>query len=1048
MRTITILLLSCPAWAAPALPLVFEPNQGQAHPSVQFLNSSIYLGAGQASIRGDAKGPVVMRLIGARKNTRAEGLDLQPGITSYFIGRDPRKWHAGVPHYAKVRYRDIYPGIDVIYYGNAEGRLEYDFVVSPGADPSRIQIAYNRPVHRKADGDLQVAGVTQKRPRVFQGGQQIACDYQTTASGSVRLELADYDRRRQLVIDPVLEYSTYLGGPADESGGGIQVDAQGNMYIAMFAQAPASPSLNPFQQASGRSYAAFVIKFAPDGQSILYYAYIGGSGNTFPNSLAIDSSGNSYLTGQTEAPDLPVKNAAQPEFGGGFDDAFVAKVSSDGLSILYCTYLGGSTMDWGNAIAVDGSGRAYIGGITFSSSDFPIVNALQPHSTGTPGFLTRLSADGKTFEFSTFYGESGVSSIIGLALDSAGYIYLTGEAGAADFPVKNPFQSAAAFGFVAKLTPNADSIVYSSFLGDQNTDGWGIAVDASGAVFVSGVAGAQFVTKNAFQPSFGGGEWDLFVAKVSPDGSSLEFATFLGGSGLDFQNQNALALDASGNVYITGWTFSGDFPLQNSLQSSTATGSDADAIVAEFSSTGALVYSTVFGGHGDNRGGGITVDRTGAVYVTGSTTAPDFPPKNAFQSKYGGDRDATIFELAPTVVVTPSLNVSPSTLQFSYELGGSVPEAQTISVSSNPPGVSFTPSSSATWLIVAGTVQTTPATLAISIDPTGLSAGPYSGSIQLDSHTSVQVSLTLQNAAATLSSLSPSFVPVGSGSTTITISGSGFLNGATVLLNGQALTAGVSVADSSTVSILLNQANFTNAGELTIVVQNPLSAASNSLTIDVGTPAPQFTAASVVNAASYAGGAVAPGEIVTVFGSNFGTMANTQVTFDDQPATVVYVTSKQLAATVPYTVEGAMQTSLIVNANGIASAPVTLDVTQSSPAIFTSDASGKGQAAALNQDYSINGPSHPATAGSVVMLYGTGGGPLSNDPLPRLTLPVSATVGGVSAHVQYAGIAPGLVQGAMQINVEIPSTVAPGPSVPVSVTVGVSTSNMVTIAVQ
>jgi len=1047
MRTIAILLLSIPAWAAPALPLMFEPNQGQAHPNVQFLSSSIYLGAGQASIRADDKGPVVMRLIGARKNARAEGLDLQPGITSYFIGRDPRKWHAGVPHYAKVRYRDIYPGIDIVYYGNAKGRLEYDFVVSPGADPSLIQIAYNRPVHREASGDLQVAGVTQKRPLVFQGAQQIACNYQTTASGSVRLNLAEYDHRRELVIDPVLEYSTYLGGPAFEVGTGIQVDAQGNMYIAIFAQAPASPSLNPFQQASGLSYAAFVVKFAPDGQSILYYAYVGGSGNTAPNSIAIDSSGNSYLTGQTEAPDLPVKNAAQPEFGGGLDDAFVAKISSDGLSILYCTYLGGSKDDFGNAIAVDGSGRAYIGGITYSSSDFPIVNALQPHSSGTPGFLTRLSADGKTFDFSTFYGESGDNSIVGLALDSAGYIYLTGFANAADFPVKNPFQSSGG-GFVAKLTPNADSIVYSSFLGDQNTQGWGIAVDASGAVFVSGTAGAQFVTKNAFQASYGGGEYDLFLAKVSPDGSTLEFATFLGGSAIDYQNQNPLALDASGNVYITGWTFSGDFPLQNSLRSSTAAGQDADAIVAEFSSTGALVYSTVFGGHGDNRGGGITVGGTGVVYVTGSTSAPDFPLKNPFQSKYGGDGDATIFELAPSVVVTPSLNVSPSTLQFSYELGGSVPEAQTISVSSNPPGVSFTPSSSATWLIVAGTVQTTPATLAISIDPTGLSAGPYSGSIQLDSHTSVQVSLTVQNAAATLSSLSPSFVPVGSGSTTITISGSGFLNGATVLLNGQALTAGVTVADSSTISILVNQANFTNAGELTVVVQNPLSAASNSLTIDVGTPAPLFTAASVVNAASYAGGAVAPGEIVTVFGSNFGTMANTQVTFDYLPATVVYVTSMQLAATVPYSVEGAMQTSLIVNANGIASAPVTLEVTQSSPAIFTSDASGKGQAAALNQDYSINGPGHPAAIGSVVMLYGTGGGALTNDSLPRLTLPVSATVGGVSAHVEYAGIAPGLVQGAMQINVEIPSTVAPGPSVPVSVTVGVSTSNTVTVAVQ
>ena len=942
-----------------------------------------------------------MKLIGARQDAPAEGLDLQPGITSYFIGRDPRKWRAGVPHYAKVRYRDIYPGIDLVYYGNRAGRLEYDFVVSPGADPALIQMAYNRPVHRDAGGDLRVAGVTQKRPRVWQGAREIACSYQTTSSGGVSIHLAEYDHRRELVIDPVLEYSTYLGGPGFEVGTGIQVDGQGNMYISMLEQTPTNPALSPFQQPNPSSYAAFVVKFAPDGQSIVYYAYVGGSGNTYANSIAVDSSGNSYMTGQTETPDLPVINAAQPEFGGGYDDAFAVKISSDGKSILYCTYLGGSRSDLGNAIAVDGSGRAYIVGFTNSTQDFPILNALQPQSSGADGFLTRLSADGRSFDFSTFYGGTGISNINGLALDSAGNIYITGGAGAADFPVKNPFQSGVASGFVAKFAPDAGSVVYSSFLGDQVTNGWSIAVDASGAAFVSGAAGPQFPTKNAFQASYGGGEDDLFLAKVSPDGSALEFATFLGGSALDYQNQNALALDTSGNVYITGWTYSADFPLQSSLESSTAGPQAPDAIVAEFSSTGALVYSTVFGGPGDNRGGAITVDGAGAVYVTGSTSAQDFPLKNPFQSTYGGSTDAIIFKLAPAVVVTPALVVSPSALQFSYVLGSSVPQAKTVSVTSNPPGVTFTPSSSASWLAVSGAVQTTPATLSVSIDPTGLSAGPNSGVIQLDSHTSVQVSLMVQNSAPTLTSLSPSSVPVGSPSTAITISGSGFLSGASVVLNNQALTSGVTVVDSNTIQVLVNQSAFAVAGEFTVTVLNPFSAASNSLTIEVGTPAPQVTA--VTNAATFRTGSVSPGEIITIFGTNLvGT-----VTFDGAAATMIYASPRQVNVTVPYSVAEPATTLQM----GTQSVPLV--VTPASPGIFAGVLAAPG----------------------IVTLYATGGGTLSADPLPRIQLPVSVTVNGEAGQVLYSGIAPNLVQGANQVNLMLPADAQTG-TVSIILTIG------------
>jgi uncharacterized protein (TIGR03437 family) len=972
-----------------AVPLWFEPNQGQAHASVQFLSRSIYLGSGRAAIHTGGNKPLVMSLIGARRDIVPEGLEPLPGITSYFIGNDPNKWHGGVQHFAKVRYRDVYPGIDLIYHGNAEGRMEYDFVVAPEADPSGIQIAYNETVRVEANGDLMVAGVRQTRPKVYQNGREIGAAYRVQSKNRVQVALADYDHSQSLTVDPVLVYSTYLGGPAFEVGSGIQVDAKGNSYVSMLERSPATPSLNPFQQSSGSAYAAFVVKFAPNGQSILYYAYVGGSADSYVNSIAIDSSGNSYITGQTSANDFPLKNAPQTTYGGGFSDAFVAKISSDGRSILYSTYLGGAGNDVGNTISVDSSGRAYVGGYT-NSKDFPTHNALQAQSMGASGFLTRLSADGKTFEYSTYYGGSGISSVNGVTFDVNDYIYIAGKAGAADFPLKNPFQSSAAGGFVAKLTPAGDSVVYSSFLGDPQTIAWGIAVDSSGAAFVSGNAGNQFATRNAFQASFGGGASDLFLAKVSPDGSGLVFATYFGGSDSEYQNQNELALDAAGNVYITGWTFSGDFPLENSLQSATAGGQSADAVVVEFSSSGSLVYSTVFGGNADNRGSAIAVNATG-VYVTGSTRASDFPLKNPFQSTYGGGGDAVVFKLAPSVPTGSPLNISSSALQFSYVLGGSAPSTQTISVASST-AVDFTPTWTASWLKVSSTAQVTPATLTVSVDPTGLSPGQYSGKIQIDSLTSVQVNLTVLGPAPTVTSVLPASVPVGSDTTVLTISGSGFQQGAVVQLNGGAFST--TFVDSSTLQFTMDKSNLTQPATLPFTVVNPQSAPSNTVTFTIGTPVPVFTAAGVVNAANFAGGPVAPGEIVTIFGTNL----SGSVTFDGTPATLVFASPTQVNVTVPYSVAGPT-TALQMGASS-----VQLQVASSAPGIFAAASTGDG----------------------IVVLYATGCGSLTTDALPLCALPVLVTVNGEPAQVLYAGIAPGLVEGANQINFRLPADITTG----------------------
>jgi len=1057
MKKLALFAFVCVHARLVALPLWFEPNQGQAHANVQFLARGVYLGDARLAIHGDGPTPIVMDLIGARKHVHAEGLDVQPGITSYFLGNDPQKWRAGVPHYSRVRYRDLYPGIDVIYYHNAEGRLEYDFIVQPGADTSAIRLAYNQPVHIDSNGDLLVAGLRQKRPKVYQNGTEIACEYLTSSKNQIRLGLAAYDHSQSLTVDPVLVYSTYLGGPAFETGTGIQVDAKGFIYVSLFERAPSSPTLNPFQQTSGGAYAAFVAKFTPDGQANVYYAYVGGTVDTYAEALAVDPTGNAYVTGQTRAFDFPVKNAVQPQYGGGFNDSYAVKISPDGRTILYATYLGGNNEDEASAITVNPNGEAYIVGFTYSI-DFPVMKAFQPQKgNGADGFLTHLSADGKSLVSSTFLGGDYGDYIHGLALDAGGFIYLTGGTSSDDFPVKAALQpnlvssaGGSATAFVAKMTPGADSLVYSTFLGGGAL-GWAIAVDSTGSPSICGVSGPGFPTKNAFQAVYGGGQEDIFVARLTADGSAVVFSTYVGGSDLDFQNANTLALDTSANIYVTGWTGSSDFPLKQSLQPfiGATSGYKFDAFVLKFTPSGSLVYSTLIGGHGDDRGGAITVDPSNTVYVTGLTYSEDFPLMKPFQKMYGGAGDVFILKLAPDITPPSPFTPAPGTAKFTFVVGGSVPAAQTITI---PSGGQFSiTTNNAPWASASPQAGTTPGTLTISVNPAGLVPAVYSGTIQVvpPSGTPFILPLTLNvlAPAPVVTSISPSTVALNSGATAFTVTGSGFTSASVVELQGSAQLT-TTFIDSGTLQFSLAKDFFTASGTYSINVVNPQAALSGTLSFTVGTPAPAFAAAGVVNAASYASGSVAPGEIVTVFGSNFGTAGNTSVTFDGVTATIVYVTPTQLAATVPYSVSDAQKTTMIIASNGVSSTPVSLNVTDAVPAIFTSDASGTGQAAALNQDNTVNGPTHPAPAGSVVALYGTGGGALTADALPLLKLPVTATVGGLPATVYYAGIAPGLVEGAMQVNVQIPDGVTPGPVVPVAITVGNATSNTATLAIQ
>jgi hypothetical protein len=441
--------------------------------------------------------------------------------------------------------------------------------------------------------------------------ESTATHHSPVATHQIGFAVGSYDLSRPLVIDPVLSYSTYLGGSARGQGYGIAVDPAGNAYVTGYTYSHNFPTANAFQPHNGGNGSnAFVTKFSADGTSLVYSSYLGGASGDFGYGIAVDADGNAYLTGQTRSTDFPTANAFQPAKGGPAytTNAFVTKVSVDGSGLVYSSYLGGNgdgypsyNGDYGLGIAMDGDGSVYITGYA-ASTDFPTVNAFQPTKRGvsTNAFVTKFSADGSSLVYSTYLGGSGYYDEehgidygdvgMGIAVDAAGNAYLTGQTYSFDFPIAHAFQPtkggnpiyAISNAFVTKLSPDGSSLVYSSYLGGggystnyfgYGDDGDAIAVDGAGNAYVTGFAySTDFPTANAFQPTKGGSltNPNAFVTKVSPDGDGLVYSSYLGGSGKDVYGYGdhgyGIALDGAGNAYLTGSTTSTDFPTVNAFQ--------------------------------------------------------------------------------------------------------------------------------------------------------------------------------------------------------------------------------------------------------------------------------------------------------------------------------------------------------------------------------------------------------------------------------------------------------------------------------------------------
>jgi len=689
------------------LPLAFEANQGQTDPQVKFVSRgagySLFLTTSEAvltlrrasryepnsprakALRQEEGSAVLhMKLVGANaKTTEVSGKDELPSKSNYFIGNDPKKWRTNVRQYARVRYANLYPGVDLVYYGN-QRELEYDFVLQPGADPDSIRLRIEGASKLRLDsGDLVLSSpggdVRLRRPFAYQemngAKKEIRSHYVMRSEHEVGFRIGSYDRGQPLIIDPVLAYSTYLGGGADDAALDIAVDSAGNAYVTGFTSSIDFPTANAFQSAyGGGSSDVYVTKINAAGSALVYSTYLGGSSDfDVGQSIAVDSVGSVYVTGATGSPDFPTVNPIQAT-NHGIRDAFVTKISPDGSALVYSTYLGGSGDDYGWGIAVDSAGNAHVTGDT-PSRDFPIVKALQPtfhEGANFNSFISEINAAGSALIYSTYWGGSGGEGGSRVAVDAARNTYIGGYTFSPDFPTANAIQPTYAGNvdaYLTKLSADGQTVIYSTFLGGSGFEyGWDVAVDSAGNAYMTGFTqSTDFPTAHALQPTNHGGS-DAFVAKINPSGNAFVFSTYLGGSDTDLGT--SIAADSSGNAYVGGYTKSKNFPTASAIQPTNHGG--FDAFVAEISGDGsALLYSTYLGGTANEsefdagyRDLGIAVDSAGSAYVAGTTKSADFPiTPLAFQQSLKGGADAFVAKIASqTTPPVITLSVTPKVL--------------------------------------------------------------------------------------------------------------------------------------------------------------------------------------------------------------------------------------------------------------------------------------------------------------------------------------------------------------------------------------------------
>ncbi len=676
MRNLAVFAVALPVFAAAPvlqrmdLPLSFEPNQGQAAKSAQFVarGTGYYLtldGKGSRTLlrRGTKAADVQTTIVGS-SGSALSGVDALPGRSSYFRGSDSSKWVTNVANYSKVRADGVYPGIDLVYYGNQK-KLEYDFVVHPGANPGQIRLAFDgvAAVRKDNAGNLvlhTVAGnVIEHKPVIYQQTagirKQVDGSYRLLARNQVAFELGRYDHSIDLVIDPVLVYSSFLGGNDTDAGNSVAADADGNMYMTGITYSTEYGDAD-----------VLVRKISADGTAFLYTADLGGDDDDFGNGIAVDSNGYAYIGGRTASVNFPTANAIQKK-NSGYNNAFVLRLNKTGDALAFSTFLGGSYDDRAFGLAIDPQGSVYLTGVA-TSDDFPTSSGAFQTSrkSGTDAFVAKFLFDG-TAVYSTFLGGGSDDYGNAITVDAAGNAYVVGDTESDGFPqVSASYQHSrhgALEGFITEVNSAGTGLVFSTFIGGSGDDSCtGVSVDPAGNFYVVGntSSGDSFSIPNrSYNRDYNGGNSDIFVAKYQPAGQDIAWITFLGSHGTD--EGYGIATDANGTVYVVGDTNSDQYPVTgDAIQSKR--GGNYDVTLSVLDTNGQnLLYSTFFGGKGDDSAAAVAIDPKYQVYLTGYTESSNLTiTQGAVQSgSGGGDMDAFLAKVSLSSSSIPGSTPAP-----------------------------------------------------------------------------------------------------------------------------------------------------------------------------------------------------------------------------------------------------------------------------------------------------------------------------------------------------------------------------------------------------
>jgi len=717
------------------IPLYFIENDGLMGENVRFYergrghatfftNEEVYFSfydAPQPLIPGQSERStkaswIRLTMLGASNDSKITGEGSLKGKINNLMGNNPKKWKTHIPAFQAVRYTEVYPGIDIKFYGNNH-ELEYDIIVKPGADPAQVQFSYEGIDSLKAtdEGGLEIGlregKLFQSKPFIYQmiNGKQvevsgkfkldhtqpIRADSQKHVYG---FEVASYDKGYPLVIDPTLAYATYLGGSDLDFGYKITVDSSGNAYITGYTYSfdfPTIPGvIRPFY--NGGVYDAFVTKLDTTGSNLIYSTYLGGSGDDYGQDITLDASGNTYVTGYTDSANFPTTpTALYMSHNGGFYDAFLIKLDPTGSLLVYATYLGGNGVDGANAVAVDSSGHAYVTGYT-ASTNFPATSgAFEPLYNGGNHdiFVAKLNDTGSSLVYSTYLGGSGSDYGSGIALDVLGNTYVTGYTDSTDFPttpgVFDNSYNGESDAFALKLNTTAtgsDSMIYSTYLGGSFSDvGNEIAVDTSSNAYITGFTNSPNfpATTSAFDGTYNGQD-DVFVTKFNPAGTSITYSTYLGGAEPDMGY--GITVQGSRIAYLTGGTGSFDFPTLAGAFDPSYNGAQ-DAFVVKLDTTangqGSLIYSSFLGGNIYENSFGIATDVSGNVYVVGyvvgDSPSADFPvTPEAYDQTLDGFSDTFVVKFPSSKLINISTRgpvlASPNLMHGGFIISGNSPK--------------------------------------------------------------------------------------------------------------------------------------------------------------------------------------------------------------------------------------------------------------------------------------------------------------------------------------------------------------------------------------